>query len=147
MNSFITQDSGTYDSLCSTTAGKDILRSFHHQELCHLKICVLCSSQKECIVSPAIVLRSSSTYLEFLKKLEISVSPQLSWNCGIAFHSCQSQDNLGLSLGGGHLTLTTQIDSTELKKVAFANFFLNYWNGFEWAESFLPKSFLPVIQV
>ena len=28
--------------------------------------------------------------------------------------------------------------------MAFANFFLDYWNGLEWPESFLPKSFLPV---
>ena len=61
---------------------------------------MLCSFQQEHIVSPAIpaliALRSANT-LKFLSKF--SVSPLLSWQCGIAFHSCLSQDYLGLSLG------------------------------------------------
>ena len=71
-----------------------------------VKVCVLCSSQNKHIASasPAIALRSSCKYLEFLSKF--SANPWLSWRSGIAFHSCQSQDYLGSSLGGGHLTWT-----------------------------------------
>ena len=51
-------------------AGNNILRHFHHQELCQLKAYVLCSSKKECIVLP--VLRSgSSTSLEFLNTFTV----------------------------------------------------------------------------
>ena len=48
-------------------AGNDILSSFHHQELCQLKVCVLCSSENKHIIQspPAIELRSTCTYLEF----------------------------------------------------------------------------------
>ena len=52
--------------------GNNILTSFHHQELCQLKFCVLCSFQKELMVSQAIALRSSSTYLEFWDNFSFS---------------------------------------------------------------------------
>ena len=52
-------DPAAYDSLGSW-AGNHTLRGFHHQEFVSKKVCVLWSSQKEQIVSPAIVLRSST---------------------------------------------------------------------------------------
>ena len=71
---------------------------------------MLCSSQKEHIVSPAIELRSSCTYLEFLSNF------QSFWG-SLRLHGDQSAiDSLAREL---------------LKKVAFANFFLNYWNGWQ----------------
>ena len=57
-------------------AGHKILRHLHCNELsgCHWqpKVYVQCGSQKKSIISPAIELRSGTTYLEFLSKF---VSP------------------------------------------------------------------------
>ena len=56
-------------------AGNYILRHFHHEELCQLKVYMLSSSPKEHIVSPAIELRSAesgSTYPQFLSNFSVS---------------------------------------------------------------------------
>ena len=126
-------------------AGNNILRRFYHQELCQLKVYVLYSSQKaNCFTCHcgAKALRSGGTCLEFFSLF--SVSPQLSWHCGIAFHSCQSRDNLGSSLGRS-LGVTWRWPISHsfnriIKKVAFADCFLNYWNGLEWPELKVPAA-------
>ena len=112
-------------------AGNNVLRYFHHQELCQLKAYVLYSSQKGYIFSPAIVLMSAcSAYLEFLSQF---IAQLALWN---SLSLLPNQDYLGSSLKRGYLTWTV---SHRLNRLAFANCFLNYWNGLEWPKSFLPN--------
>ena len=89
------------------------------------------SSQKGSIISPAIELRSSCTYLEFLSKL--SVSPYLSWHCGIALHSCCSVKAKTIKSWWRSLYCDpSAIDTTELLKRWFLLFKLLKWIEMTW---------------
>ena len=66
-----------------------------------------CSSQKKLINSltchcAKVWMYTAYLQVEFLSKF--SVSPKVSWHCGIAFHSWQSWDVLGSSLERSYLT-------------------------------------------
>ena len=127
-------------------AGKNILRHFHHQELCQRKVYVLCSAQKESIVSFAF-----AALMPWLGGLAVYISQSIAqfklamwkiqWN---SFHSCQSRDDLGSSLGRGHLTVISQPKKRLNRIMKRSGFFqllfkLLKWLGMTWI--FLPKCF------
>ena len=93
-----------------------------------------CSSQKKLINSltchcAKVWMYTAYLQVEFLSKF--SVSPKVSWQCGIAFRSCQCRDYLDSNLGRGRSTvLASRSKKEELLSSAFRlTLSLTVWIG------------------